>query len=64
MQSLPLMIPDNPEFKNARLIKSTKGNLAAFLYDNEQFETQANFTQKAKELVEKRGRERRNKANK
>lgn len=64
MQSLPLMIPDNPEFKNARLIKSTKGNLAALLFDNDKIDGPANFAQQAKELVEKRGRERRNRANK
>jgi len=53
----PVTIPDDPEFKNAKIIKSSKGNLVAMLYGSD---STTNIAERAKREVEKKDREKKN----
>ena len=54
----PVTIPDDPEFKNAKIIKSSKGNLVAMLYGSD---STTSIAEMAKREVQKKDRERKNK---
>jgi len=53
----PVIIPDDPEFRNAKIIKSTKGNLVAMLFGSDSTTSIADL---AKREVEKKDRELKN----
>jgi len=52
-----VIIPDDPEFRNAKIIKSTKGNLVAMLFGSDSTTSIADL---AKREVEKKDRELKN----